>query len=143
MNTHKWLGVLMLISVLGGCATRKPNLVDQGVISLEVIKPEKVRISYVDIDREGEGMQVSGRIVRRGTIIPSNFSGHMDVTVIGLDSIVLAKIGTPYFPRRVPRKRGGYSKFKVSIPIDPVPGTLVRVELHRAFEINPDEHDAL
>lgn len=144
MRIQKWVGFLILVVVFGGCVSRMPNLVEQGVISLEKVNPPKVlRISYVDIDRGGEGMRISGRVKRQGTYLPFFYSGHIDVTVIGLDGVVLAKVGTPYFPRRVPIKRGGYSNFKISIPIDPSPGTTVRVEYHGANKIDPKEHYVL
>jgi hypothetical protein len=140
MSIHNWISISILVAALGGCASRMPSLVDLGDVSVEVVKPEKVRISRVDVDQEGEGMRVSGEIVRRGDILPVTYVGHIDVTVIAPNSMVLAKVGTAYFPRRVPRKRGGHSNFKISIPVDPLPGTIVRIEHHRTLKIDPDEH---
>ena len=132
------IGVIILVGALAGCATRAPDMVEQGVISLEVIQPKEVKISQVKIDKQSSGIQIAGRITRQGYILPMSFVGHIDVTVIGPDGNALVKKGTSYFPRRVPRK--GRSHFKVFIPINLMPSSIVKIELHEMLEIKPEEH---
>jgi len=140
MSIHTWISISILVAALGGCASRMPSLIERGDVSVEVVKPEKIRISRVDVDREGEGMRVSGIVLRQGNILPTTYIGHIDVTVIAPNGIALAKVGTAYLPRRVPRKRGGHSSFKIFIPVDSLSGTIVRIEHHRTLNIDPDEH---
>ena len=138
MGITRWLYLYIMVIALGGCASSRPNLVDQGILSLETIHTDKVLISFVDVDWDGESLEVSGRMLRRRRTLPVSFAGHADITIIAPDGKSFTRVGTHYHPRRIPRRRGAF--FKISIPIDLRPGTIVRIEHHNTREIRPEEH---
>ena len=140
MEIAKWAYMLIMVAAFAGCAASMLDLTEQGIVSLEVRDPAKVRISHINVHRDEGGMVISGRVERRSRMLPVGFVGHMDVTVLDLGGTVLARKGVYYYPRRVPIRRAGYSTFKVVLPIAPVPGTVLRVEHHKTMGIVPDEH---
>ena len=122
-----FFSITVIISVTLGCVNRRMNLVDRGLISVEIVKNEEVEVYGVKILRDDENIVVSGT-VKSNNNAKSPVRGHVEVTLIGLTGEILMKVSTACQSRRHPRVKAWNSYFKVNIPIIPPQGARVCID---------------
>ncbi len=107
----------LLASIISGCATDRTSLVDQGIVSLEAVPSDKVRIFWTDVYEDAEDVVVYG-VVRRQYYTSYPMKIHVDVTISSPDGTVLQKARTPdiYVPSHRPGKTVNWKRFEVRFP---------------------------
>ncbi|MCB1103267.1 MAG: hypothetical protein H7A44_11160 [Opitutaceae bacterium] len=132
----KTLPCLLLLGVVGlpGCATpfRAPS--DVAHIKLERVDSPVVRVEKVWLERKKGPLVVKGYIVKR-LEAEDTTQTHLDVTLYDAAGAVLRSTVEQFEPRQIPRRyrRPDYASY--SVPLDPLPGGTVCIEV-RAHEGN-------
>ena len=142
---NRILSVTTIISALGmaalfigGCATNRVDLVDKGLVSVETVPSEKVKILWTDVYLDGEETIVYGVIQRRShTSYP--LRTHVDVTVYSSEGKTLHEARTQdiYVPGRIPGKGISWKRVKIRLPEIPPQNSMISMTVHSG------EHEGL
>jgi len=131
MKTLPWLSLLAVVS-LTGCATPFRAPPDAAHIKLDRADSPLVRVEKIWLERKKGPLVVKGYVVKRLEAEDTTRT-HLDVTLYDSAGAVLRRTVEHFEPRQIPRRyrRPDYASY--SVPLDPLPGGTVRIEV-RAHE---------
>lgn len=133
----KVIGVIATVAIcslmMGGCASKRVNLVDKGLISVEQVPSKKnYYISSSHVYRDANDLIVSGKVRRRfNNGLYSR--GHVDIAIFSPYGEILERISAYHTPKIIKRRHragGRKASFKVRIPDVPPQGSVVRIAYH-------------
>lgn len=119
----------MVAAGLAGCAFNRVNLVDEGVVTVERVDPEKNCIARPHVSQNGDELVISGKV--KCTRFRGFSRGHIDIAIVGAEGELLQSLSALYYPRIIPRKGGRESQFRVNLSLTPPNGTVVRLAFHK------------
>ena len=123
-----FLGVVLLILTMSGCALNRPNLVRDGFVELEILPNEgKVEIGKVRVFNKNTDLVIAGTVERRAAAVVRR--SHVDIAILSPDGKVIEALSTHYTPSFA-RIRNRKSNFSVSLPVDLPQDGKIRVALH-------------
>jgi len=121
---------VLIVIIMLGCASKKIDLVKNGIVSVEKIYTKGIYISQVSIYQDNNDLIISGW-VKRGNI-SSVGSGHINIIIIDPNGQIVKQLSTYYVPRMIHRKGKKRSFFKVRLPDTFLsPGSKIRVVYHK------------
>lgn len=131
MKPLPWLSLLAVVG-LAGCATPFRAPPDAAQIKLDRADSPAVRVEKIWLERKKGPLVVKGYVVKR-LEAKDTTQTHLDVTLYDAAGSVLRRTVEHFEPRQIPRRyrRPDYASY--SVPLDPLPGGTVRIEV-RAHE---------
>ncbi|WP_415909259.1 hypothetical protein [Oleiharenicola sp. Vm1] len=131
MKTLPWLLLLAVVG-LTGCVT--PFRAPSDVAHIQLTRGDSpfVRVEKIWLERKKGPLVVKGYVVKR-LEADDTTQTHLDVTLYDSAGAVLRRTVGHFEPRQIPRRyrRPDYASY--SVPLDPLPGGTVRIEV-RAHE---------
>lgn len=132
----KILPWLLLLGATGftGCTTLSRTPPDVAHIKLERADSPVVWLGKIWLERKSGPLLVKGYVIKRLDANDTTQT-HLDVTLYDAHGAVLLSTVEHFEPRQIPRRyrRPDYASY--SVPLDPLPGGTVRIEI-RAHEGN-------
>ena len=121
------LSVYILFSITG-CVVDRVNLVKSGQILVNIVAPEDLHVSAIDIYQESNQFIIEGKVENKFPYC-SKEGGHADILVLNPNGIVLKKITIDYRFTIIGCMRGGsrVGFFKVRPTVVPPEGSMVRL----------------
>lgn len=122
----------ILTIVISGCATNRIDLVNNGVLTLELHNMGKVYIAWCGAYEQDDGFVITG-VLKRRDHVGMPIKTHVDVTVLFPDGAILdeARSSDVCVSRRIAgRSYLSFERFKVRFPNIPAAGSSVRLVSH-------------
>lgn len=119
-----------ITAAVSGCATNRVSLVDEGIVSVETVSSDKVRLLWTDVYDDGKDLVVRG-VVKRRSYTSYPLKTHVDVAVLSPDGTILqqARSADIYVPSHRPGKTVNWKRFEVRFPEIPQ-DSKVRMVVH-------------
>ena len=136
MKKILFLLVMMLSTSLISCTSTKTNLVREGYLSTKRLQTKRFRIGTIHVYGENDHMKISGWI-KRDYFYRGYSPGHVDITVLSPENIILNKVATYYTPRNIRSKGARTAHFTARILEIPPKGSVVQA-VHHEGGIKPE-----
>jgi hypothetical protein len=122
--------IFVLIALLmTNCVSRRIDLVRTGTVLIEYVPSPKIYVSEAYVYQDGNRLVVSGKVKRRHASAISS-SGHVDITILSPEGLIIKKASTLFLPRIIPRKGAQESLFTARFSVIPPQGSKIRVAFH-------------
>ncbi|MHC4645871.1 MAG: hypothetical protein ACYTBJ_10225 [Planctomycetota bacterium] len=125
------IGFGVLSAIISGCATNRTDLVDEGIVSVETVPSERVKVLWTDVYQDGQDWVVYGVLHRRSqTSCP--IRAHVDISILSADGTILEEARTEeiHVAGHVPGKGINWTPFQVRFPGSPPKNSNVRLVVH-------------
>jgi hypothetical protein len=134
-NRRVFAGVVMFLAataaIISGCAAKRVDLVDAGVLTLEPHAAGKVSIAWSSACKDNDGFVIAGVLTRHDHVgLP--IRAHVDATILSPDGRTLdtACSKAIYIPRRITGRGQSLKRFSIRFPRVPLQGSSVRLVCH-------------
>ena len=123
--------LIVVASLVSGCAANRVDLVDAGVVTIEKQAAGKVYVAWSRAHECEDGFIITG-VLRRSDRVGSPIKAHVDVTILSPDGHVIdtARSNEVYVPRRRTGRGQSMQRFRVQLPDIPPRGSTVRMVSH-------------
>jgi hypothetical protein len=120
--------IIILITIVAGCATDRESLVKSGQITLKKQTTGKVSIAWCDAYEDGDGFLISG-VLRRCDTVGLPIKARVDVAVIAPDGRTIEEACSSAIsvPRRMIGRYNSFNRFKVRFSKMPPHGSLIHL----------------
>jgi hypothetical protein len=110
--------MVLWTAALAGCASNQVSCLHDHKIVTAKADSSAVHIRYVDVRHEGDALQISGTLERRGMSADS-ISTHIDISLSDEQGQLLKKVRTEkiYVPRHQVGKGPHWTQFEAVIPV--------------------------
>jgi hypothetical protein len=124
----KVVGTCIVLGFIMGFASGHVNLVKSGQILVNIVAPEDLHVSGIDIYQDNNNLIIEGK-VENGFPYRNKEGGHVDFAVLAPDGTVIKKITTDYKFTAIGHRRGGSRRglFEERTAIIPPGGSTVRL----------------
>ena len=126
--------------LISGCATPNLDLAtetqppDKATVLFQRVPSEDVVVSEVRAVRDAEGLTIYGRVQRTPDNCCDPARGHVDISIVGPDGVVVDTVSVPYSPRNIPKVRTRSARFTARIPYAIPEDVPLRITYHKNSE---------
>lgn len=132
------LSIVVVAAVVSGCAAPRYALTGEAVVPVEVAQSPHATISEIGLQSDGEHLFVSGLLRHRSSSLVRPH-GHVDVSVVSAEGVVIQKVGVQCKGARISRRKSGPCHFSAPVP-QPLPsGARLSVEYHPDERVGTEE----
>lgn len=126
--------------LISGCATTNLDLAtetpapNEATVLFQRVPSEDVVVSEVRAVRDAEGLTIYGRVKRTPDNCCDAARGHVDISIVGPDGVVVDTVSVPYSPRNIPKVRSRSAHFTARIPYLIPEDVPLRITYHNDHE---------